>query len=44
MGDLDSQQQENKEEEKCIDGELIEARIETTDRMLQKILDANEEA
>lgn len=44
MGDLDSQQQENKEEEKCIDCELIEARIETTDRMLQKILDANEEA
>lgn len=47
MGDLESQQTgENKDEDKNVDTELIEARIETTDRMLQKIFDdkANEEA
>ena len=45
MGDLESQQQgEKTDDDKNIDHELVEARIETTDRMLQKILDANEEA
>ena len=45
MGDLESQQTgEKTDEDKNVDNELVEARIESTDRMLQKILDANEEA
>jgi hypothetical protein len=35
MGDLESQQQgEKADDDKNIDQELVEARIETTDRML----------
>jgi hypothetical protein len=45
MGDLESQQTgEKADEDKNVDNELVEARIESTDRMLQKILEANEDA